>query len=353
MRRALADKKTLVFLACGIGALLIIAIGAVLYQLLKNDTAPNIVSTEGTSEGKSLNAGSSGSLRDGRVSDLSGGVASYRNLKGLTLRINQIDTCNPEVLSAYISVSSDEGTVNTNFGKNDVSVYLDGEKISDFQFSTVDTAQLPLSNILLIDHSGSMDENAMKNAKDAARQYINNLKKGDQVGVIQFDHMVEKLVPVTTDKNRAANSIAAITPRGDTAIFDALSTGIDEVPDCGRKAVTVLTDGEDTASTSSSQKSIIEKSTRENLPVFAVGIKSPNFDPSAIRAIAEKSGGQYLEANTPSQVRALYEKIDSQLTGQFVANFRVNIDKNGKKHTLKIISNVEGSETGSERVFVF
>lgn len=343
MDQLLHNKKLLLALAGAIIGLLTLII-IVLVLLL----------TAGTEQSTSNQLGGrSSGFSEGTVSSLSGGVTSYRNLKGLTLRINQVETCNPEVVTAYISVSSDEGDVNRNFGKNDVSVYLNGERISDFEFSAVDTAKSPLANMLLIDHSGSMDAASMNNAKNAAKQYVSKLKSGDQAGLIQFDHIVETLVPMTTDKGRITGAVDTITPRGDTAIFDAIGAGIDAVPNCGRKAVTVLTDGQDTASKSLNQQSVIEKASRVNLPVFAVGIKSPNFDPSAIRDIAERSGGQYLEANTPSEISQLYERIDSQLTGQFVANFKVPLTKDGSRHTLKIISNVEGSETGSERVFVY
>lgn len=341
--KSISQKKLLAIFG-GAVLVLLIAIIAVAVMALSGSSNNSSSNKQTTSNG--------GSFSSGTVSDLSGGAFSYRNLKGLTLRINQIETCNPKVITAYVSVSTDKGKVNTNFGKQDVSVYLDGNKIQNFEFKSVDTTKSPLSNMILIDRSGSMDAESMANAKKAAKQYVGNLNTGDQTGLIKFDHIVETAVPMTTDKSKMASAIDGISPRGDTAIFDAIAKGIDSVPDCGRKAVTVLTDGEDTAS-KASKKSVIQKASNENLPIFAVGIKSPNFDPSAIRSIAEKSGGQYLEANTPSEIASLYDNINSQLTGQFVANFRVPLDKNGSKHTLKIISNVEGSETGSERVFVF
>ena len=338
----MSQKKLLIILSSA-GLILVITIIAV---------AMMVFAGSGDSDSEQ-NKDRSGSFNSGKVSDLSGGTYSYRNLKGLTLRINQIETCNPEVVTAYISVSTDKGKVNTSFGKNDVSVYLDGDKIKNFEFKAVDTAKSPLSNMLLIDHSGSMDARSMSNAKSAAKQYVGKLKSGDQAGLIKFDDRVETVVPMTTDKSKVTSAVDNIQPRGDTSIFDAIASGIDSVPDCGRKAVTVLTDGEDTTSTKYTEQSVTEKANKENLPVFAVGIKSPDFDPSAIRSIAEKSGGQYLEANTSAEIDSIYDKINSQLTGQFVANFKIKLNKNGSEHTLKIVSEVEGSATGSERVFVF
>ncbi len=335
------SRRTLIWIATTVGVVLFVLIGVVAAMLLRPPLDSNQTAQSTQSEFK------------GNVSDLSGGTISYRNLKGLTLRINQIDTCNPKVISAYVSVSAESGDVNKNFSKNDVKVYLDGKQINNFEFNAVDSAKLPLANILAIDHSGSMAGAAMDNAKSAATTYIDKLNSSDQVGVLQFDSSVDILAPISTDKQRAKSAIAGIEARGDTSMYDALNQSINAVPNCGRKAVTILTDGTDTSSHSATEASVTAQAMKANLPIFAVGIKGSTFDATSIRQIAEKTGGQYLEANTPSEISSLYGKIDSQLKGQFATNLTVTIPKDGSSHTLKIISNIEGSETGSERIFVY
>lgn len=289
----------------------------------------------------------------GNVSQLSGKTSSQRNLKGLTLRINQIETCNPGVVSAYVAVSSDAGVVNKNFKKDDVKVYVDGKQIDSFDFNAVDTEKTPLTNVLAIDHSGSMTSAAMSNAKGAATSYVTSLKPNDQVGILQFDNLIEMIQPITRDKAAAVKAINTIQPRGNTSLYDALATGIKAVPDCGRKAVTLLTDGNDTTSANNSINSVIDLANRQNLPVFSVGIKGSQFNPTPIKEISENTGGQYLEANTPTEITNLYKNIDGQLTGQFAANLRLNIKKDGSTHKLRIVSTVEGSATSSERSFVY
>ena len=340
------NQKALIALAAVFGLVLIGGIIAATVALLSpsQPVAPS----------KQTNATSSSSdFKQGTVSTLSGGTSSYRNLKGLTIRINQIDTCHPSQISAYISVSSEQGDVNKSFSKKDVAVYIDGKKIANFDFSSTASKKLPLANMLVIDHSGSMQGAAMDSAKSAATSYVDKLGEADQVGLIQFDTTVDTLVGMTTDKAAVKAQIAQITARGDTAIYDALSQSIGAVPNCGRKAITVLSDGGDTASKVANEASVIDAANTQNLPIFAVGIKGSTFDPTSIRTIADKTGGQYLEANTPDEIAGIYGKIDGQLKGQFVANFSTGLKKDGKVHTLKIISTIEGSETGSERVFTY
>ncbi|MEP6710333.1 MAG: VWA domain-containing protein, partial [Candidatus Saccharibacteria bacterium] len=343
LERFFSNRRNVIIVASLVGALLVIAIGLVVALLIGNNTPKS--SSSSSDEGNSLSSGN--------VSDLTGSTSSYRNLKGLTLRINQIETCNPSVVSAYVAVSSEAGVVNKNFSKKDVEVYLDNKRLNTFDFNSVDTTKTPLTNVLLIDHSGSMRGDPMENAKSAATNYIQNLKSGDQVGVVQFDDRIEVLQNVSTDKATAAGAVSQIQPRGDTALFDGLDQAISLTPDCGRKAVTVLTDGDDTASKNNTTESVINAANKANLPIFSVGVNGEGFNPSAIKQISESTGGQYLEANTPTEISQLYSNINGQLTGQFVANLKLSLKKNGSSHTLKIVSTIEGSPTSSERSFIY
>lgn len=345
------NPRNLVIIAAIVGALLLVGIFATVIAIVSPSHSPSDSGQTAKDDTENGGAKSQSNLQ-GSTSKLTGSTTSTRNLKGLTLRINQIETCNPSVVSAYVAVSSDAGVVNKNFKKADVSVYVDGTQLKDFDFNEVDGEKTPLTNMLVIDHSGSMKGAPIENAKSAASQYVQKLRTGDQAGLIQFDDRVELLQAVTNDKAKVIGSIGGIQPRGDTAVYDALNSAVAQVPNCGRKAVTILTDGDDTASKSDAQ-SVITNANTANLPVFSVGIKGEGFNPATIKQISEATGGQYLEANTPTEIANLYGNIDGQLTGQFVANLKLSIPKNGSAHTLKIVSNVEGSPTSSERQFVY
>lgn len=345
------NPRNLIIIAAIVGTLLLGGIFATVIAIVSPSGHPTD-SEQTEQDEKGSGGGKSQSNLQGSTSKLTGSTTSTRNLKGLTLRINQIETCNPTVVSAYIAVSSDAGVVNKNFKKADVSVYVDGKQMKTFDFNEVDGEKTPLTNMLVIDHSGSMKGAPIENAKSAATQYVQKLRTGDQVGLVQFDDRVDLLEAITNDKARVVAAIGTIQPRGDTAVYDALNSAVAQVPNCGRKAVTILTDGDDTASKSNSQ-SVITAANTANLPVFSVGIKGEGFNPATIKQISEATGGQYLEANTPTEIANLYTNIDGQLTGQFVANLKLSIPKDGSSHTLKIVSNVEGSPTSSERSFIY
>src|SRR3989344_6250703 len=179
-----SKPKNVIISAATLGVVLLIGIGIVLAILLGGSDRQ---SNRSTNTDKS----SGSDFSSGNVSGLSGSTSSYRNLKGLTVRINQIETCNPKAISAYVAVSTEAGVVNKNFDKKDVELYLDGKKMTNFEFDPVSEKKTPLTNVLVIDHSGSMQGAPMDNAKSAAASYVSKLGAADQVGVIQFDNQID------------------------------------------------------------------------------------------------------------------------------------------------------------------
>lgn len=328
--------------------LLLVAVFAGFLLVTLKIAAPKQVSE---SNSPTRSSGGGESLKAGSVDTLSGTVTVERNLKGLTLRINQIDTCDQDSISTYIAVTSDAGVVNKNFKKSDISVYLDGSRVSSFDFSSVGLSQ-PSNIALAIDGSGSMRGAALDNAKAAATAFIGGLASEDQSSVLSFSSKSNVLSAMGKSKSSAISAIATIKASGDTALYDASLDAIAQTPQCGRRAVILLSDGDDTASRANKQSVITTANTR-NVPIFSIGLASSGFDPDTLTSIANSTGGQFLSANSPAEINGLYQSINSQLQGQFKINLTLPVQKSGSRHTLKVVSNVEGSPTSSSREFVF
>ncbi len=344
------NKKLIVGLVVLILVALIVTLFAV--KLLISDDKPKSNSKEETSSSES-GSGSGGTPLKGTSSELKGGVISFRNLKGLTLRINQLDTCSDTSITAYVAVASDRGVVNTDFGKADVKIYLDDKEVKNFDFNPAAQTKQPINNVLVIDHSGSMKGAPMDNAKAAAAAYVQATNAEDKTAIVQFDTTVDVLTGLTSDKAAATNAVNGIGVRGDTALYDAITAAVDQLPACGRKAVTVLSDGDDTASKGATAESAGQKAVDAKLPVFSMGLAGEGFNPGVLQQISNASGGQYLQASTPAEIGGLYKNIDGQLRGQFAASFKINLKRDGQPHTLKIVSTVQGSPTESTRTFNF
>ena len=101
---------------------------------------------------------------------------------------------------------------------------------------------------LMIDTSGSMRED-LEEVHKAAVSFVKTLSELDQAFVIDFDEKVFLIQDFTSDKNLLEEAINSTTPIGGTALYDALHAAFRKLNKIeGRKAIILLSDGEDTES---------------------------------------------------------------------------------------------------------
>lgn len=142
--------------------------------------------------------------------------------------------------------------------------YLPGLKVEDFklydnsaeqQIAFFDAAEEPLSVALLLDTSRST-EGVLKKIKEAAKNFLKELRPQDRALIISFDFAVHRLSPLTSDRKILEQAIkqAQVGEYFGTTLNDAVSEIIDKDFKAltGRKAIILLTDGEDAGSRISS-----------------------------------------------------------------------------------------------------
>lgn len=102
---------------------------------------------------------------------------------------------------------------------------------------------------IVIDRSGSMSGEKMKQVREGAKQVISGLDDGESFQVIAYNEAVESFAdrPVVKDGRTAAEAIAfieKITPRGGTNIHDALLEALRPAPGAGKLPIVLfMTDG--------------------------------------------------------------------------------------------------------------
>src|SRR2546423_11159847 len=109
----------------------------------------------------------------------------------------------------------------------------------------------PIALALALDTSGSMTGAPLADAKSAMRTLIETLTPADQGAIITFSSTVSVARGLTADKNALIASTDAAVAAGNTSIFDAVAAAVDVlngVPSQTRRAIVLLTDGQDTSS---------------------------------------------------------------------------------------------------------
>ncbi len=89
----------------------------------------------------------------------------------------------------------------------------------------------PLNLALVLDRSSSMSGEKIVQAREAAQLAVRSLRDDDIISLVTFDSVIDVPIPATraTDRERLCAQIAAIEPRGYTALFAGVSKGAAEL----------------------------------------------------------------------------------------------------------------------------
>ena len=247
------------------------------------------------------------------------------------VRITQVDNSKFPNVTVYVSVTNAAGEP---IGVDPATIQILENGVSmepvDYQGGgeVVGGEAIPLTTMLVIDISGSMDKNnKIGAAKEAARAYVNGMRAGDQAGLITYDTQVYTVQPVTSDIPTLVSAIDALETGSDTAMYNALieaEKALESVSD--RKAIIVLTDGMDNQS-SNSLEDVINGIGESGLSISAIGFGDTTasgqegLDEANLRALAEGAGGQYAFAADAQTLSTLYQQYGQSLQSEYAITY--------------------------------
>ena len=134
----------------------------------------------------------------------------------------------------------------------------------------------PISVVVLFDKSGSMADEKVMHAKDAVVNFTRALQSQDEVLVMAFGDGVDQLGQFGLDAQTIERETKRIHVEGGTRLYDAVIEGAASIATPNRKgkrAILILSDGEDTASRAKLDDAI-EAVRKAEVPVYAIGIET-------------------------------------------------------------------------------
>jgi Ca-activated chloride channel family protein len=194
----------------------------------------------------------------------------------------------------------------TDLRRGELRVFEDGrpQALEHFSPGRATAARI----LLLLDASGSMNgELKAASTRMAALQLLAALDPEDEAALAAFDHKYWGVVAFTRDRRKIQDAMEAIEAFGSTALHDALAKAASDLASHGegRRAVVVLTDGVDTASTLLPDE-VLSRSQALDVPIYAVSVVSPLDDPESPRYTgAEKRAAATRGAETLARYAAL------------------------------------------------
>jgi VWFA-related protein len=244
------------------------------------------------------------------------------------VRITQVDNSQFPNVTVYVSVTNSAGEP---VGVDPASIQIseNGEPMQPVDIRGGGQGQAePFTTMLVIDISGSMERNdKITAAKEAAKTYVQQMRAGDQAGLITFDTHIHYVQPITADTQALTSAIDGLRTGSDTAMFDAVARAEQELNGVtGRKAIIVLTDGMDNQSTNTAD-SVIEQIGPSGLTISTIGFgdastaSQSGLDEGTLSSLAQRSGGLYSYAADSDSLRALYEQYGRSLQSEYAITY--------------------------------
>jgi VWFA-related protein len=242
---------------------------------------------------------------------------------GAQVRITQVDNSKFPQVTLYISVTDTNGEpLAVNPGQIQISendVVMQPEQVS----ASGDIGQL--TTLLVMDISGSMNNaGKLTAAKAAAQAYVDQMRPGDQTGLLTFNTKVTYVQSITTDHAALSQAIENLKAENDTAMFDALAQADQILQNyTGRKGILLLTDGLDNQSEKTFDQ-VIQTVDTSGLSISTIGLGDPDntgpyfgLDEPALKSLAEKAGGVYSYASNQADLSGLFELYGRTMQSEY------------------------------------
>src|SRR5580765_5124110 len=158
-----------------------------------------------------------------------------------------------ELINVTASVSDANGRFVPGLQKEDFAVYEDGQPQPVTHFSA---ERVPVSLGIVVDTSGSMAGEKIRAAQSALDRFLYDvLDQQDEIFLYRFSDRPVLLQGWTTDRQLLSRALGRIAVAGTTAMYDAIAQAV-RLAATGqnrKKAVVLLSDGNDTNSRTSLQ----------------------------------------------------------------------------------------------------
>jgi len=256
---------------------------------------------------------------------------------------------NVEVVQLFFNVKDKHGALIPNLNKDNFDIFEDGKQQSIKYFKA--ESDLPLTLGILIDSSGSQ-QRVLDMEKEVGASFLENiLRTKDEAFVISFDVDINLLQDFTNSVSRLRHALnearintggvscaggpigpqgpipcSASGPRG-TALYDAVYLAShDELShEVGRKAMVLLTDGQDEGS-KLKIKDAIEAAQKADAICYVLLIADRGFygfgggysGDSEMKKLTQETGGRLIEVgNKIDKLRQAFDQIAQELRSQY------------------------------------
>jgi len=260
-----------------------------------------------------------------------------------------------DVVSLYCTVHNKQNGLVSSLVKNDFELAEDGKAQTIKYFSR--ETDIPLTIGLLVDVSGSQ-QNLIEVERNAASQFFSSvLRQKDVAFLISFGADSELLQDITGTprllqqglgrmklntgySGPTSGPVPTMNKQRGTVLYDAVYLAAHDMlaPESGRKAIILITDGEDEGS-KLSMKEAIEAAQKSDSIIYGIlyvdrqfygGMSFGYSGEGVLKQMAEETGGRLFTVGGRNTLGSIFEQIQEEMRTQYLIGYTpTNSNKDG------------------------
>jgi Ca-activated chloride channel homolog len=256
---------------------------------------------------------------------------------------NEVVRVNTNLVVLNVTVTERSGQYVSGLRASDFKIYEDGKEVPAKLVSNVSLEDTPFAAVVLLDTSGSM-ETRLTFARSAAIRFLDCLRDEDVAAVYRFDTKIEQLQDFSAGRD-LANLAFGIKANGMTVLNDAIVKASSALAQRSekRKAIVVLSDGQDTYSKVTAGKAL-DIALAAGASIYTVDMSATHGSASrdqqsamVLKNFAEKSGARFIATPGGSALREAFASIAQELGHQYTIAYRpLNPAHDGRWHNIEV-----------------
>jgi Ca-activated chloride channel family protein len=253
-----------------------------------------------------------------------------------------------EMVGLFATVLDRSGRLVTDLTCNDFVLYDQGKPQVITQFSY---EYLPLSVVILLDTSSSMDGEKLEDARKSLVQFLKRLKRGDEAMLIEFRGRPRVTQPFTEKFSLIERDLRQLEGAGSTALYDAVLMALDQIQSAHnrRRTILLISDGINTYGRAHLDDTV-SGLRKHGVELFAIGLESGV--PEELRGIlstrrildklTQSAGGESFIISDSKDLRRISGIISDQMHNQYSFGYYPPKTSEGEWRNIRLETRTQG-----------
>jgi Ca-activated chloride channel family protein len=283
-----------------------------------------------------------------------------------------------DIVQVFSTVTDGDGRLVSTLTREDFEVRDEGKPQPITLF---DNTPRPIRLIVMLDVSGSMEGN-LPLLRASANELFTRLRPDDKARIGSFGRDITISPAFTWNPDELRRELPTrIDPDAPTPLWRAIDRALDgfNAEESERRVILVLSDGKDSGQITPgdfkrgipSQVGVIERARRDDVMVYAIGMRSrgarrsmPGLGAGGLRAallddepdpdlarVAEETGGGYLEIRQGEDLGTAFARVADELHSQYLLGFEPP-KRDGKVHDIDVRLAKKGMKARARKSYV-